>query len=98
MMTISSTAVPSMASRAVSAKSPMVMRSVDRESLSWKRTSSAVYVGLTVLTATPATAAPWKTMANSGMFGAMRAMVSPRPRPRAARPPANEWMRPLSWP
>ena len=44
---------------------------------------------LIVVTVPPAYAAPWNTIAYSGMFGAMIAITSPGWNPRACKPPAN---------
>ena len=74
---ISVTDVPSMASLAVSSDSGIVTSRVAPLSLSWNRTSSALYTGLIVVTVPPAVATPWKTMAYSGRFGAIRPTVAP---------------------
>ena len=67
----------------------MVTRSDARASFSWNLTSSAVYVGLTVVTVAPAQAIPWNSTAYSGQFGAMIAMHPPGASPLSVSPPGK---------
>ena len=79
---ISDTSVPSIASSATGTAASMVTRIEAAASFNWNLISSAPYVGLTVVTVPPATAAPWKATAYSGRLGETRASVSPGPNPR----------------
>src|SRR3954447_7265324 len=78
------------ASRARAANGSATTASLAPALRSWKRISSAVYAGFTVVTTAPSAATAWNTTAYTGAFGAHSATTSRRPIPRPARPAASE--------